>query len=182
MVEVRFHGLEMESVMGASEMLAYAAVKDGLYSAVIPEADGGKGSASFAVLCVISSSPIEPAHSRGPDHVVVLDQSLLDRTDVLRGMKRGGTVLVNTTKEFTELGLETRNRIVTVDASRIMVRKGLVMRSAEVVTAAMLGALARVCTDVSLDAILESIREHTIGKREESVAAAEDAYNVWGFL
>jgi len=114
-----------------------------------------------------------------PDHVVVLDQALIRLTDVLGGLKQNGTVLVNSSHSPAELGLRTDRKVATVDATSIALNRHLGSKSAPIVNTAVLGALARQCGAVPIEAIVESIRESAPAKRDENAEAARDAYEQW---
>jgi pyruvate ferredoxin oxidoreductase gamma subunit/2-oxoisovalerate ferredoxin oxidoreductase gamma subunit len=74
------------------------------------------------------------------------------------------------------------HRLVLVDATSIALKRGLGSPTSPIVNIAILGAFARACTKVSIEAILESIRESVPSKRDENVAAAQDAYQEWDLL
>ncbi len=79
-----------------------------------------------------------------PDHVVVLDRTLIGPT-VTRGMKAGGWLILNSGKgpeAFSEW-FAGRN-VATVDATGIALANGLGTRTVPIVNTTMLGAVARV--------------------------------------
>jgi 2-oxoacid:acceptor oxidoreductase gamma subunit (pyruvate/2-ketoisovalerate family) len=183
MIKVRFHGRGGQGAVVASEMLARAAVKDGMHASAFPFFGVERRGAPVTAFCRLDDKPIRiHAGIYEPDHVVVLDQGLIKLTDVLQGLKPGGTILVNTSKALTELGLDTDRRIVTVDATGIALKWGLGSETSPIVNTAILGAFARICSKVSIDSVLDSIREYAPAKKEQNVAAAQEAYQIRGCL
>lgn len=177
MIEIRFHGRGGQGAVVASEILARAAIRSGLSAAAFPFFGVERKGSPVTAFCRIDDRPIR-LHTGiyRPDHVVVLDQALIRLTDVLGGLKEDGTVLVNTSRRADELGLETDRPVAVVDATAIALRRGLGSPSSPIVNTAILGAFARQCPSVPIEAIVGSIREVAPAKREENAQAALDAY------
>jgi 2-oxoacid:acceptor oxidoreductase gamma subunit (pyruvate/2-ketoisovalerate family) len=183
MIEVRFHGRGGQGAVIASEILAKAAVKEGKFASAFPFFGVERRGAPVMAFCRIDDRPIRThAGVYNPDHVVILDQGLIKLVDVLQGHKKEGTVVVNTAKSIADVGLPMDHRLVLVDATSIALKRGLGSPTSPIVNTAILGAFARACTKVSIEAILESIRESVPSKRDENVAAAQDAYQEWDLL
>jgi 2-oxoacid:acceptor oxidoreductase gamma subunit (pyruvate/2-ketoisovalerate family) len=177
MLEVRFHGRGGQGAVVASEILARAAMKEGKYASAFPFFGVERRGAPVMAFCRIDDRPIRiHAGIYEPNHVVVLDHGLMKMVDVLEGQKEGGSLVVNTSMSMEELGLPTDRRTLLVDATTIALRRGLGTATAPIVNTAILGAFARACDVVSIDSILESIRESAPAKRDQNVAAAQDAY------
>ncbi len=87
-----------------------------------------------------------------PDHLIVLDPTLLQATDVTAGLKPGGWILINSSKPPASFDLP-KYRVATVDASAIAIRHRLGPASAPIVNTAILGAFARVTGLVGIEAI-----------------------------
>jgi 2-oxoacid:acceptor oxidoreductase gamma subunit (pyruvate/2-ketoisovalerate family) len=177
MLEVRFHGRGGQGAVIASEILAKAAVKEGKYASAFPFFGVERRGAPVMAFCRIDDRPIRiHAGVYDPNHVVILDQGLIKLVDVLQGHQKDGSIVVNTAKTPAELGLPGDRRQILIDATSIALRRGLGSATAPIVNTAILGAFARACSVVSIDAILESIKESVPAKRDQNVAAAQDAY------
>ena len=111
-----------------------------------------------------------------PDHVVVLDEPILDVVDVTAGLKAGGWILINSPKPASAFPRFGKFRVAIVDANRIAQENGLGTTTAPVVNAVILGAFAKVTGLVGLQAILEGIQEYVPGKKEANSAAAKTAF------
>ncbi len=76
-----------------------------------------------------------------PDYVIVLDPTLLKLVNVEAGLKKGGTVIVNSSKSVAQIRKETgiKAKLAVVDASKIAVE---VMR-VPITNTTMLGAFVK---------------------------------------
>lgn len=177
MLEVRFHGRGGQGAVIASEILATAAFYEGKHVSSFPYFGVERRGAPVTAFTRIDSKPIRiKTQIYNPDHVVVLDHSLLKLVNVTNGLKEGGLVLINTIKDPEDLGINARI-IATVNASEIALNHSLGSHSAPIVNTAILGAYAKVSRTVKLDSIKKAIEEHVSGMVNENVASAEDAFN-----
>ena len=111
-----------------------------------------------------------------PDHIVVLDPTLLTAVDVTSGLKRDGWILINTTRSPKEFPSLKGFKVATVDATSIAIRNGLGSRTNPIVNTAILGAFARATSLVGIDSVVLAIREEVPVKRGENARAAREAY------
>jgi len=177
LIEVRFHGRGGQGVVIASEVLANAAFKMGFEVASFPYFGVERRGAPVTAYARIDSSPIMIRSSiYEPDHVVVLDSSLLRGVDVLEGLKPGGSVLINYPDGRKLPALPKGFRYFTLDATSIAAAHGIGSKVAPIVNTAIMGGFARICDQVSLDAMTESIFEKAPVKKDANVAAAREAY------
>jgi 2-oxoacid:acceptor oxidoreductase gamma subunit (pyruvate/2-ketoisovalerate family) len=112
-----------------------------------------------------------------PDHIVVLDPTLIGTVDVTSGLKPKGWILINSghsPETFQDL---KGFRIATVDATNIAIRNGLGSRTNPILNTAILGAFSKVTGLVKIDSIALAIREEVPGKKGENAQAAREAYN-----
>jgi 2-oxoacid:acceptor oxidoreductase gamma subunit (pyruvate/2-ketoisovalerate family) len=177
MIEIRFHGRGGQGAVVASELLARAAVLNRLHAAAFPFFGVERRGAPVTAFCRIDLKPVR-THSEiyFPDYVVVLDPILVSMTNVLQGLKPDGVVLINTAQEGCEVKGVKWSRVATVDATSIALRHGLGSENAPIVNTAIIGAFSKICPQVPLDAVLESIMKASPGDREENAAAAREAY------
>jgi len=179
MIEIRFHGRGGQGAVVASELLAKAAVLDGLMASAFPSFGSERRGAPVMAFCRIDGNPIRThADIYEPDYVVVLDPKLIRMVNVLEGLKPGGKILINSSKEAKELNLETENYVITVDAISIALKHGLGTAAAPILNTAMIGAFAGVCPEVTIDSIIESILANAPAKKEKNAAAAREAYEI----
>ena len=185
MLEIRWHGRGGQGAVTAAELLAKAAIAEGLWAQAFPAFGPERRGAPVLAFTRISDHPIKlRVQIYEPDVVAVLDPSLMGVTDVGEGLKQGGVAVVNSAKdpsEFREV-FPSASRIVAVDATRVALEE----LKAPIVNTAMLGAVTRAIEDkIPLplekleEAILERFAKH-LGER--NVRAVKRAYNevrVW---
>jgi len=177
LIEVRFHGRGGQGVVIASEVLANAAFRMGFEVSAFPFFGVERRGAPVTAYTRIDKRAIRIKSSiYEPDYVVVLDSSLLKGVDILEGLKPDGKVLINYPQGKKLQNLPTRFKYFVIDATAIAASHGLGSRTAPIVNTAIMGGFAKICDFVTLDAVLESIREIAPVKEEENVAAAKEAY------
>ena len=96
-VEIRWHGRGGQGAKTAALLLADVAFKAGKYVQGFPEYGPERMGAPITAYNRISADPMT-VHSNiyDPDYVVVVDDGLLESTDVTHGLKENGAVIINT--------------------------------------------------------------------------------------
>lgn len=94
-----------------------------------------------------------------PDIVVVLDDSLLDVGGATVGLKPGATVIVNTTRAAADLDVPEGARAFAADVTGAAVAAGVVVGGNPMVSAAILGSVAKATGLVSLESISDAISQ-----------------------
>jgi 2-oxoacid:acceptor oxidoreductase gamma subunit (pyruvate/2-ketoisovalerate family) len=177
MIEIRIHGRGGQGSVIASKILAAAAHKDGLYAQSFPAFGVERRGAPVLAFTRIDRERVNlRCQIYKPDHVVVLDPTLLLSIDVTAGLKEGGSVLINSAEAPPYFGLPADFKVATVDANAIAIEKGLGSKTAPIINTAILGAFAKLTGVVSLEAIEKAIVEGAPVKREENAEAARKAY------
>jgi len=101
MIELRFHSRGGQGGVIAGKLLAVAIFKEGKFVQTFPTFGVERRGAPVMTFVRISDKPIRLRNQvYAPDHLVVLDPSLLQFFDVLQGLKEGGIILVNTEKDI----------------------------------------------------------------------------------
>ncbi len=100
MKEIRWHGRGGQGTKTAALLLAEAAFTIGMYAQGFPEYGPERMGAPITAYNRIASYPIT-VHSNiyEPDSVVIVDETLIESVDVLRGLKQNGVVLVNSSRD-----------------------------------------------------------------------------------
>jgi len=179
MIEIRFHGRGGQGAVVASELLARAAIMDGLKAAAFPSFGSERRGAPVMAFCRIDNRPVRThAGIYEPDYVVVLDAKLIRMVNVVDGLKKGGNVLVNSPKTPSELGLDTSENVFSVDATGIALEMGLGSMAAPIVNTAIIGAFAAICPDVKIENVVEAIKQAAPAKKEKNAAAAQKAHDI----
>ncbi|MCX8117993.1 MAG: 2-oxoacid:acceptor oxidoreductase family protein [Desulfobacterota bacterium] len=179
MIEIRFHGRGGQGAVVASKVLAVAFFHEGFYVQSFPAFGVERRGAPVMAFLRVDRQPILlRTNIYRPDHLIVLDPTLIGAVDVTTGLKPDGWVVINShqSPEFFHPFLKGY-RVATVDATSIAIRNGLGTRTNPIVNTAILGAFARVTGLVGIDSVGLSIREETPGKKDENARAAREAYN-----
>lgn len=180
MQEIRFHGRGGQGAVVGSELLAHAFFVEDRYVQAFPSFGVERRGAPVTAFCRIDEGPI---HLRNqiytPDHVVVLDASLLETVAVAQGLQPGGTVLINGRRPPADYGplLGPGFRVFAVDAAGIAVSHRLGSLSNPIVNTAIVGAFARASGLLSMAAVERAIEETVPRMKEENRSAARDAYD-----
>ncbi len=177
MIEIRFHGRGGQGAVIASKILASALFKEGKYAQAFPAFGAERRGAPVMAFTRFDKKAItRRSQVYEPDHVVVLDEPILEVVDVTAGLKTGGGILINTPKPSSAFKKLANFRVATVDANRIAQENGLGSTTAPVVNTVILGAFAKISGLVGLKAVVEGIQENVPTKAEANVAAAKAAY------
>jgi len=165
-------------VVIASEVLAEAAFRSGFEVSAFPFFGVERRGAPVTAYARLDRKPIrDKSGVYAPDYVVVLDSSLLRGVDVLEGLKASGSVLINYPEGKVPPRLPGGYRYFLLDATAIAASHGIGSATAPIVNTAIMGGFARMCQEIELDPILESIKEIAPVKRDENVQAAREAYD-----
>jgi 2-oxoisovalerate ferredoxin oxidoreductase gamma subunit len=177
MIEIRIHGRGGQGAVIASKVLAAAVFQEGKYVQSFPAFGVERRGAPVMAFTRIDERPIRiRCQIYEPDHIIVLDPTLIEAVDVTAGLKEGGWILINSELSPATFGLPDRYRVVTVDANSIAIEHRLGPRSAPIVNTAILGAFSRITGLVSLDTLSDAVREAVPIDPDGNVAATREAY------
>ncbi len=177
MIELRFHSRGGQGGVIAGKLLAVAVFKEGKFVQTFPTFGVERRGAPVMTFVRISDRPIRLRNQvYAPDHLIILDPSLIQFYDVLQGLKEGGIILVNTDKDVAEFRFPDHFRAVAVNAAHIAIEHGLGSITQPIVNTAVLGALARVTGLVSIESVVAAIHEEVPVKADANAAAAREAW------
>ena len=175
MIEIRFHGRGGQGAVTSAELLALAAIEEGMYAQAFPSFGPERRGAPVLAFCRISDQPIRiRANIYEPDIVVVLDASLLKIVNVAAGLKTNG-LLVTTSSDSSEKvreDLKIKNRIGLVDAVKIA-REVLGL---PITNTTMLGSLIKASGLVKKESFISPLKERFGRIAEKNISAFERAY------
>ena len=176
-LEIRWHGRGGQGAWTASELLAKAAVYEGKSIQSFPEFGPERMGAPVAAFTRISTEPIK-MHCAvyNPDVVVVLDATLLKSVPVTEGLNENGKLIVNSRENPTGVKRmlnADKFEIWTVPATEIAIK----ILGLPITSTAMLGAVARATSVVSLESIKKTVKERfRRDVAEKNFAVIEEAY------
>lgn len=173
------HGRGGQGAVVACKIMANALYKEGKFAQSFPAFGVERRGAPVTAFIRIDNKPI---HLRTeiyePDHLIILDATLLQTIDVTTGLKSGGKILINSSMPPESFNISDKFNVITIDASSIAVKYGLGTRSAPIVNTAILGAFSKFTAIIGIEAIEEAIKESVPTKADENVRATHDAYEV----
>jgi 2-oxoacid:acceptor oxidoreductase gamma subunit (pyruvate/2-ketoisovalerate family) len=176
LVEVRLHGRGGQGTVVASLLLARAAMLEGRGVQAFPEFGVERRGAPVTAFLRLSDAPIRlRCKVYEPDHVVVLDPSLLAQVDLPRGGH--GWLVVNSPSAPADLAVPEGWRVAAVDATRLARAHGVGGGALPVVNSPMAGAFARASGLVGLASLEAAIREMAPSAEEANVRAAREAWD-----
>jgi len=178
MQEIRFHGRGGQGTVVASILSAKAFFNDGYWVQSFPVFGvERRGAPVEAYLRLNKEKILIRSNVYTPDHVVVQDIKLLESVDVTAGLKPGGWVLVNASRQPENLNVFSGFHLAWVDATGIAIGNRLGTPTHPIINTAMIGAFTRMLQIPPLDMVFDAIQEDITVKPEQNIMASKDAYD-----
>lgn len=180
LVEIVFHGRGGQGAVTAANLLVAAAFKDGNKGVqAFPVFGAERRGAPIRAFARISDSEI---HLRSeiyePDIVIVQDESIIELVDILKGLKKDGTILINTRKKPKDFIFSKTFRVATVDATSIALKHDILVGGIPVVNTPILGAIPKILNKVTLKSVQSVVQSKWKGEQGIlNVKATQDAYD-----
>jgi len=174
MIEVRFHGRGGQGAVTSAEIIAQAAIKKGLYAQAFPSFGPERRGAPVQAFLRVSDKPIRlRSKVYKPDHVIILDSTLLGAVNPTDGLKKEGFIIINSNKSADELKkIFPGHNIAYIDASKIA-REEL---GVPITNTTMLGSLIKATNVVDIEALEEPIRNRFGVIAQKNINAYMRAY------
>jgi len=177
MVEIRFHGRGGQGTVVASKILADAIAAEGNWVQAYPEFGvERRGSPVVAFIRIDNERIYDKSRIYSPDHVVVVDPTLVEAIDITEGLKEGGTIIINSDRKPEDFPFHGRFQVRTVNATEIAVKHRLGSMATPIVNTAIVGAVIKIFGLTKLESLTKAIREGIPIKPEDNVKAAQEAY------
>ena len=172
MLEVRIHGRGGQGAQVACQILAGALFRSGRFVQAFAAYGGERRGAPVTAFVRADDRPIRlRCDIERPQHVLVLDPSLLGDGQIVADMRPGGVAVVNS-RALPQLDLPAGTRLVVVDAAAIAQRAGL----GAIVSTAMVGAFGGASGLVSLEGLVAAVEEGSPTRKNENAKACAAAY------
>jgi len=177
MIEIKISGRGGQGVVLASQILAAAFFRNGMWVQAFPSFGAERRGAPVSAF--VRADREEMTLRCGvyrPEWIIVLDAQLLQNPVILSGLKENGSILVNG-KEIPE-GFQKpgESQVFMVDAVAIAHSCRLGSASFPIVNTAMAGAFARTSGMIPLESVLDAVKEAVPVEQERNEAAAREAY------
>ncbi|MGB8951120.1 MAG: 2-oxoacid:acceptor oxidoreductase family protein [Candidatus Aminicenantales bacterium] len=177
MIEIRFHGRGGQGTVVASKILADALAKEGNYVQAYPEFGVERRGAPVYAFIRIDDKPIyDKSRIYTPDHVVVVDPTLVDAIDVTEGLKEGGSIIINSDKRPEEFHFPKKYNVATIHATEIAVKHKLGTLATPIVNTALIGAVIKILRLTKLESLLAAIKDGIPIRPQDNQNAAREAY------
>ena len=181
MFQIRVHGRGGQGVVTAAELLSTAAFLEGRHAQAFPSFGSERTGAPVTAFCRIDDAPIrlrEPVIE--PDALIIQDPTLLRRHNVFDGLAPDGFVLVNSTRNWAQLGLTdlverlpSRHAVLVPASSLALTHVGRALPNA-----ALLGAFAALSGLMSLGSVVAAIEARfPLAVAEGNISAARAAFD-----
>ena len=160
--------------MTCAKILAAAYARLGKSAQTFGDYSGERSGAPIRAYTRIDDLPITNRNKvYNPDHLLVLDESLLG-ADTLDGFVPGGLLLLNTPEALESYGEEYAPfALATIDATEIARRHGIGTRSVVIVNTTLAGAYAKLA-GIALEVIEATFESLGVAS---NFAAAQEAYD-----
>jgi pyruvate ferredoxin oxidoreductase gamma subunit len=176
MKEIRIHGRGGQGSVTAAELLAVAAFTDDKFSQAFPAFGVERRGAPVQAFTRINDTQIRlRSQIYEPDYVIVQDPTLLEVVDVASGLKDDGMLIINSDFKPEHFELDTKAKIMTVNATKI----ALDIIGRPIVNTVLLGAFAGATGEIKPESIMEAVKERFPGKiGERNAEAIMQAYQM----
>ena len=176
LIEIRWHGRGGQGAVTSAELLAQAAISEGMYAQAFPAFGAERrGAPVLAFDRINSKEPIRiRADVKEPTVVVVLDSGLLRVVDVTSGLKENGILVINTRKTIQEIESEIGNKwqLAVIDAMTIARE----LLGVPIVNTTMLGVLVKATGVVKLESLFEPLKNRFGRLGERNIEAMKKAF------
>ncbi len=182
LVEICFHGRGGQGAVTAANLLASAALQDGNKGVqAFPFFGAERRGAPVRAFARIADEEINlRSEIYNPDIVIVLDESIMEIVDVLKGIKTDGKLLINTRKKPHDFEFSHLYHVATVDATGIALKYDILVGGIPVVNTPILGSVPKILNRVSLKSIQQVINSKWTAKKDlgdRNVKATQDAFD-----
>jgi pyruvate ferredoxin oxidoreductase gamma subunit len=175
LLEIRFHGAGGHGAVVASKFLAEAAARSGFQAQSFASYGARRRGGKVESYVRISDEPV-PLRCKmyTPDCLVLMEESFVNDENALDGIKEKGKILINTAKTEKDYASLHAYRVFTVDAYGIANEKGLVIPGGlPVINTTLLGALAGILDEITLEHLIDVIKQGTPSPDKNAECAME---------
>lgn len=174
MIELTLHGRGGQGGVTLAKLIATAWFRRGKHAQAFGVYAAERSGAPIQAYVRVDDDEITNHNQiRRPDHVIVLDPTLIGES-ILAGASVDGWIILNTPNPPSAWPEFRGRRVAAVDATSIATQHGLGTRTVPIVNTAMMGAIARVF-GFSFDEVLAALEEY--GYRGANIDAAKEAFD-----
>ena len=143
MYEIRIHSRGGQGGVTAARMIATAAVLDGKFATACPFYGAERRGAPVVSFVRINSEPVKIySQIHSPDMVIILDQTIMDTINVLDGLKKGGSMFINTCND--NIKFPDDFTVFKSDLTGIAIQEKLIVSGNPILNTPLIGAMSRI--------------------------------------
>lgn len=174
MIEMTLYGRGGQGGVTLAKLIATAHFLRGKYSQAFGVYAAERSGAPIQAYVRIDDEEITNHNQiRHPDHVIVLDPTLIGDA-ILAGLDPEGWIILNTHQPASAWAdVFPGRRVATIDATEIAIANGLGTRTVPIVNTTLMGAVARVF-EIGFDEVERTFAE--LGFKGANLAAAKQAF------
>jgi 2-oxoacid:acceptor oxidoreductase gamma subunit (pyruvate/2-ketoisovalerate family) len=173
MNEIKFHGRGGQGVVMASQMLGLAFFKAGMYPQCYSLFGGERrGAPVVSFLRVDRDRILLKCDIKSPDEILYFDETLVNPEEVKALMKPGSRVLINTRKDKEAYGDLSQFTLGLINATGV----AEALELGHVINTPVLGAYCRFNQHLSMDHLMEAVKEMVPEKVETNLEALKQGY------
>lgn len=174
MIEMTLYGRGGQGGVTLAKLIATAWFLRGKYSQAFGVYAAERSGAPIQAYVRIDDEEITNHNQiRHPDHVIVLDPTLIGDT-ILAGLDPEGWIILNTHQPAAaRADVFPGRRVATIDATEIAIANGLGTRTVPIVNTTLMGAVARVF-EIGFDEVEKTFAE--LGFKDANLTAAKQAF------
>jgi pyruvate ferredoxin oxidoreductase gamma subunit len=182
MFQTRIHGRGGQGVVTAAELLSVAAFIEGSHAQAFPSFGSERTGAPVVSYCRIDNKEIrtrEPILE--PDAIIIQDPTLFGSLDVFQGLKSDGYVLVNSNKNFEELGVADAIKKIPNEHAYNVPATEIAMKhmGRPMPNAVLLGGFAAMSGQLAFKSVEKAIQTKFSGKiGDGNISAALAAFDI----
>lgn len=175
MIEIRLHGRGGQGAVTSAELIAIAAIHQGLYAQAFPSFGPERRGAPVQAFARISKNYIRTRERiYHPDVILVLDPSLPKMVKVTDGLKEGGVAILNShhpEEEVRKILGNYQGKLALVDATKIALEE----LGVPITNTTMLGALIKAIDLIELSFLEEAVKTRFGKLAEKNIKALKRA-------
>lgn len=161
MIEFRIHGRGGQGSVSAAYLLAAAAFESGRMCQAFPAFGAERRGAPVTAFVRIDDRPIDlRAQVRTPDYLIVQDDTLLHDAGIAAGLKPGGAMIINSTRNPHDFEKQFGCRVLCLPADRMAMQT----IGRPIPNTALLAAFLTADPIFPLDALLAALTTRFSGK------------------
>jgi len=171
MKEITVYARAGQGAITTAVILGGAYFKEEKFAYAFPHFGAARMGAPMNAFIRVDENPIRVRSKiYNPDYALVIDSTLMKSEDVFEEIKDGGTVIINSEKEYEE---NNNVKIFSIPASNI----ALEIIGRPLGNTAMLGAFAALSSQIGIDSLKSSIMERFKGEvGEKNAVCAQKGY------